>query len=209
MSAYRRSSLVVLALMLGADRTTLAADRPAWAMSPEEHLAVRQGYVTAQLQAAAKQPTPNGAVIQISGATSPGAFLPSELFGALVRRAFGESPNTTIFRQALEQRTAALGFGAGLWPQLAKIVQPVLDSQQRQRAIGAELAAKSLEESPNLEQEQIAECALRAKALRRAERKFGEQAFRRLLYEGFAPLHNIATTENDAKQLLYVERGCR
>lgn len=133
---------------------------------------------------------------------------PWELFHSLLTSGFPpDGRHQKEFRQDIEERAAALGFGADLWRRLGKLASPLLELQREDAR-----RAKALKSPAGDSHLTLPICRARAKALAAAKAEFGEEAFLRLLYEVIAPSLSKSSGEIEPKaaaaNLLRIEGGC-
>lgn len=148
----------------------------------------------------------------IDGAKTPELFMVWELFTFFVDQAFPllESDGTNHYRQRIEQRAAALGFGRDMWPRLEKATAPFNDLMHEARRQPSRFG-KSRLGSP-MAPEDLRWCHVRAQAIADAKAEFGEEAFLRLLYEAVAPEEAISgalAPPGLAERYRFMEGGCK
>ncbi|HEV2856521.1 MAG TPA: hypothetical protein VHC97_27285 [Thermoanaerobaculia bacterium] len=221
----------------GAEAEKGGSRKPAWKWTIEERLAARfdpaamaarEAEYQAEQEAIrkrwadsvlfedeAKMTGPPPATETIDGSKTPELFLPVELFGMLLNRAFPleeESAGPQEPRSRIEQRAAALGFGRDLWGRLEKAAAPYLGplhAEDRRR-----LTTRT---NDTREDDRKRLCRLRAQALAAAKAEFGEENFLRLLYEAVAPTFRPTYIlegwppdyQRHADLLLSLEGSCR
>lgn len=233
----RRVRQVALVLMLAAPMVSaqsssrpeeIPGNKPAWQWTIEERLAkrfdpaemkeraeaenrrIQELVKLGMLSAEAVSSLPLQAdTDSISGRETPELFLPTELFDALLNCAFPpDGRNQEEGRAGIEERAAALGFGADLWRRLGRISSPFLEVR-REHARSA-ISSKSERGDERLT---IPLCQTRAAAMAAAKAEFGEEAFLRLLYEVVAPSLSKASRIEDRqsfeKNVKWVDGGCR
>lgn len=194
-------------LLLGAAVPAQPAKRwddskPAWKWTVEERLAKR--FDPADLKARST----------LDGADTPELFLPSELFLALLMKGYPpDGRHQADARRSIDERAAALGFGADFWKRLGKVAAPYLELRRERDRLSLAPSRSAADEkrlAGSLAPEVL--CRVRAEALAAAKAELGEEPFLRLLYSAVAPSLGIGSSIDDGKaaaQLLHVERGCR
>lgn len=203
--------------------------KPAWQWTLEERLAKRfdpaqiQARAIAErarqqeLQAMGMPGTRSGRVHKLqdsfNGQETPELFLPSELFENLLLRGFPpDGRHQQESRRSLEERAAALGFGADFWKRLGRAAAPYLElRRERDRLALADQRSTTEASRLNGALTPNALCQARHKALNDAKALFGEEVFLRLLYEAVAPNLGVAYLVEDGieEDLRRTEGGCR
>jgi hypothetical protein len=149
---------------------------------------------------------------EIRGRETPELFLPIELFNALMESGFlaGEEYQTE-YRDRIQQRAVALGFGKDLWSRLERVTGSYLTLQRRRERLSTQKEPLSAKDTAELEAVSNRSCLARAQALAAAKKEFGEEAFLRLLYEAIATSVSISYEANAqaAENLRRMEGGCQ
>ena len=149
---------------------------------------------------------------EIRGRETPELFLPMELFNALMESGFlaGEDYQAE-YRERIQQRAVALGFGKDLWSRLERVTGSYLTLQRRRERLATQREPLSAKETAELEAISNRSCAVRARALAMAKKEFGEESFLRFLYETVAPSISISYEVNAqaAENLRRMEGGCQ
>jgi hypothetical protein len=193
--------------------------KPAWKWSLEERLAKRFDPVELEARAASlrslaqlslpSEPLAMDVVARdktpyINGGETPELFTPMELFISLIERAYpADGQYQQEGRRKIEERAVALGFGTDLWPRLGRLTSPFLELRREDLRLG--LAEQRGERVKRPTGETL--CRARAEALAAAQVEFGEEPFRRLLYEAVA--QGVSVPVLTAVDLRYWEGGCR
>jgi hypothetical protein len=199
------------------------APKPAWKWTIEERLAerfaperrkARLASAQAQLQ---EMPGLTGLTetqieqlqVSIDGAETPELLLPSELWVALLIKAYPwDGRRQQENRRAIEARAAALGFGADFWPRLGGVVSNLLELRREADRLGL-AEHMNIPADPRLKVPLTPEvlCGAKDDALAAALAEFGEEAFLRFLYKAIAP--EVNAPESSPEKLRRLEGGCR
>jgi hypothetical protein len=201
--------LVVLAFLTIAGPTQAQVNhgnKPAWKWSAEERLSARLN--PAYLEARHKNRELTNVTLQgyaaseetvdvINGGETPELFLNWELFDQLMNLGFDKDEEST--RHLVEQRAAALGFGSDMWHRLESVTMPLLKLQHEEKQVNDEPG------------QAMQLCRVRAKAIRAAQKEFGEEQLGRLLYQAVAPtVSRVYVVNSDlADHLRLIEGGCK
>jgi hypothetical protein len=156
------------------------------------------------------------AVVRVSGRERPELFFQWQLLEHLLSNAFIAPPeHRAIYRQGIETRAAALGFGADLWSHLERAGATWIENRERQAGLADRLASAGRGELPRLRREldqlAAADCELRSAALDAAAHAFGARELERLLYRAVAPDFNVVAnvSDLDLDQLRRIQEGCQ
>jgi hypothetical protein len=147
----------------------------------------------------------------IDGAETPELFMVWELFTFFVDRAFPVlGSDNSHYRQRIEQRAAALGFGHDMWTRLEVATSP-FNGLMREARLRPPHPAKP-KKGFVMDSEDLHWCRVRAQAIANAKAEFGEEAFLRLLYEVIAPdqkVSGVYTASGLAERYRFMEGGCK
>ncbi|MEO8504387.1 MAG: hypothetical protein ABI609_10865 [Acidobacteriota bacterium] len=189
------------------------AEKAPWDLSLEERAAARTRLF--QEQTARHDKTDASlepqAWLDISGAVTPEALSPVQLFNDLISR-FDPShippAEIPLSRLLVEQKAVALGFGKEFVPKLSRIAADLYQATGRAKALALALPA-GVYDSPELTSASNTACRLSAEALQTALSTFGRERFLRFLYRGWAPQFNVSTDDVDGRKMLWAEGGCQ
>lgn len=188
---------------------------PPWRLSWDERMALRS---TLPLQEPDPElrpsglPMPQKPVLDIDGATDPGALVPWEIFAAFLGRVYtSDGGDPTELREAilagsLDPQLDRRDF----WSRLEGAVAPYLALDERaarllDEAAAAPEAAKAAIYAQLPSEEDY--CQLRVVALDAARRQFGYETFDRFLYEAVAPTTRMGSVLTPA-ETRHVANGC-
>lgn len=190
---------------------------PPWDVSTEERLAAWQELAKTQAPPDSRTVGNGPVLLEVSGQEHPELFLRWQLFDHLIGNALVASPEqSAVFREAIQTRAVALGFGADLWHRLEQAAAPFVENRKNEIAIARQLASTGGSGTQSSAQSALTElseqsCGLRWSALVAAQREFGVKTLDSLLYRAVAPdLKIVADTRDlDLAQLQWVEEGCK
>ena len=180
-----------------------------WELSGERRAALRRS----SLEAAFSSRAGNSGSAVVRGRTNPEFFYPTELFEHFAATAFSPNASTrTIARESLLETAVALGIGSDVWTLVAPHARPVVEANERQRALALAILEKDsgrqklLDESASLEAHR---CELLTSGLKRAEESLGGTLLLRLLYLGVAPTVTMTVSPDTDLEIFSRESECR
>lgn len=193
-----------------------AHPREPWKWTLEERLAVRFDPVDMQRRADAnakdnEAPSYSKGQCIVEGARSPELLLPSEVFSALLRRAFNPvNEMRETYRKDILEQGRALGFDESLWPVLEKLAHDEILSMKKARDAAKLYREKGIRPPDSSTADQKIQCTKRAQGREAVRAYFGAERFDRFLYEVIAR-HVAVFMEyhpERPQQLLLLEKGC-
>jgi len=216
-----------------ANRSDLGVRKPAWKWTVEERLARRfdpQAIAARAREQAAEREAYYARHPELSedplfkvddqggpptetieGTKTPELFLTWELFLDLLNRSLlADGLSERGYRERIEERAAALGFGKDLWPRLEEAAAPFIELRRKAEPLRL-IQSGETTDGFKMDAEGLLWCRTRAQAITAAKAEFGEEAFLRLLYEAVAPNLNEAwiVVPGLAEHLRFLEGGCQ